>query len=218
MSPKPKKAKSSKTPKRVPSHKPRPRKRDGGVKLSEQDFVRETLSRAAGVTFEVVAPNPAFPFAVDILKWFMRCRNKDEIAQVPYLNAAWKDNGGIWLESLALGDTIDWIEIAYGEEQASKSLDLDYSRFEEKSFEEEFATKFPVVMGRIREYEGVAAVVSKRMRVQLEIRRAGSKGMLVFTLAAHVPTPKGPSPRSLGSALTKNVDALKQAYQGIEKL
>ena len=50
-------------------------------KTSEQEFVRETVSKATGVHFEVVAPNPAFPFAVDRLEWFMRCRNKEEIAE-----------------------------------------------------------------------------------------------------------------------------------------
>jgi hypothetical protein len=185
-------------------------------KSREEDFVREAVSKATGVHFEVVAPNPAFPIAVDSLEWFMRCRNKEEIAQAPYLNALWKEKGkGIWLESLAIGDTIDWIELAYGEEKASASLDTDYSYFEEPSFQAEFNQKFPIVMGRIREYEQVAADVSKKRKVQLQIRRAGSKGMLVFTVAALVQSPKSTSQASLESTLKKNVAALKEAYEQI---
>jgi hypothetical protein len=188
-------------------------------KTSEQEFVRDAVSKATGVTFEVVAPHPAFPLAVDKLEWFMRCRNRDEIAKSPYLNTVWKEKGvGIWLESLAVGDTIDWIELAYGEERAGESLDTDYSDFDDPSFQAEFNRKFPIVLGRIREYEEAVARFARRKRCHLEVRRAGSKGMLVFTIAARVSTPKGLSPVALGSAIRKNVSALKDAYQQIAKL
>jgi hypothetical protein len=191
----------------------------GTQKPSEQEFVKEALSKATGVHFEVVAPHPAFPLAVDKLEWFMRCRRGDEIAKAPYLNAVWKERGGrIWLESLAVGDTIDWIEMAYGEERAGDSLDLDYSRFDDPVFQAEFNRRFPIVMGRIREYEAVAAGISKRRRLTLEIRRAGSKGMLVFTIAALVVTPRSATRESLRSAIRKNVSVLKQAYDVIAKL
>lgn len=196
-----------------------PAKRPRAPKPSEQEFVRETVSKATGVHFEVVPPHPAFPLAVDRLDWFMRCRNKDEITKAPYLNAVWKEKGvGVWLESLAVGDTVDWIELAYGDEKVGESLDIDYSRFEDKSFQESFNQRFPIVMERIREYEQAAAAVSKRRKVQLQIRRAGSKGMLVFTVAALVRTRKGASLASLGSAITKSASALREAYGEIENL
>jgi hypothetical protein len=188
-------------------------------KTGEQEFVRETVEKATGVHFEVVAPHPAFPLAVDRLVWFMRCRNKEEIGNAPYLNVVWKEKGeGIWLESLAVGDTVDWIELAYGEEKAGASLDIDYSRFDDPSFQQDFKQKFPIVLGRIREYEQVAADVSKKMKVRLQIRRAGSKGILVFTVAALVETPKRATMTPLGSAIKKNVEALKEAYKQIGQL
>jgi hypothetical protein len=199
--------------------KARSARRQKGPKLSEQEFVRETVSEATGARFEVVAPHPAFPLAVDRLEWFMRCRNQEEIAKAPYLNAVWKERGvGIWLESLAVGDTIDWIELAYGDAVAGESLDLDYSRFGDASFREEFGRKFPIVVGRIEEYERAAAGVAKSRRVHLEIRRAGSKGILVFTAAALVRIPRRATQKSLGSALRRGVSALKEAYGQIARL
>ncbi len=196
-----------------------PAARRKAQKPSEQELVRETVSKATGVQFEVVAPHPAFPLAVDRLDWFMRCRNREEIAKAPYLNAVWKERGvGIWLESLAVGDTIDWIELAYGDEKAGDSLDIDYSRFDDPSFQEDFSQRFPIVLRRIREYEQVAAEVSKKRKVHLQVRRAGSKGMLVFTVAALVQSPKGAAPASLRSAIRKNVSALKETYQQIAQL
>jgi hypothetical protein len=189
------------------------------IKVNEQEFVRETVSEATGVHFEVVAPHPAFPLAVDRLEWFMRCRNREEIANAPYLNVVWKEKGeGIWLESLAVGDTVDWIELAYGEERAGESLDIDYSQFDDPSLQAEFSQKFPLILGRIKEYEQLVADVSKKTKVHLEIRRAGSRGMLVFTVAARVETRKNVSLESLGSALKKSASALKEAYDAIPKL
>ena len=188
-------------------------------RISEQELVRETVSKATGARFEVVAPHPAFPLAVDRLEWFMRCRNQEDIAKAPYLNAVWKEKGvGIWLESLAVGDTIDWIELAYGDEKAGASLDIDYSRFEDAAFQEDFKQRFPIVMARIREYEQVAADVSKKRRVRLQIRRAGSKGMLVFTVAALVQSPKRGARGLWGLAVQRSVSALKEAYQKIAEL
>jgi hypothetical protein len=191
----------------------------GKAKASEQEFVRDTVLEAAGVHFEVVAPHPAFPLAADRLEWFMRCRNGEEIAKAPYLNAVWKERGvGVWLESLAVGDTVDWIELAYGDEKVGESLDIDYSRFDDPSFQDDFTQRFPIVMRRIREYEQIAADISKKRKANLQIRRSGSRGMLVFTVAALVESPKGAAQASLGSAIKKNVAAMKETYQQISQL
>src|SRR5947207_9166141 len=137
--------------KRRPAKKASPPRRAVVGKHDEQGVVRQAILEATGASFDVVAPNPAFPLPVDSLEWFMRCRNKDEIEAAPYLNTVWKEKSGrVWLESLALGDTIDWIELAYGEERAAASLDLDYSRFDEEWFQSDFNRRFPIIMARIR--------------------------------------------------------------------
>ena len=62
------------------------------------------------------------------------------------------------------------------------------------------------------------AAISKTRRVHLEIRRAGSKGMLLFTIAARVDRPKGAGLEYLRSAIKKNASALKEAYEAIANL
>lgn len=186
--------------------------------VSEEEFVRETLSAQTGITFEVIAPHPAFPLPVDSLDWFMRCRIKDQIAAAPYLNAAWKEKGGpIWLESLAVGDTLDWIELAYGADQAETSLNTDYSRFDQASFQADFNQRYPIVARRVREYEEGVAKVAKKTKMHLELRHAGSRGLLVFTVAARVEMRATTRP-ALEDALRKNIEALREAYYSIEKL
>ena len=200
--------------KKTPAKRPRPKKASGP---SEQELVRETVSKATGVTFEIIPPHPAFPLPAETLDWFMRCRNKDEIGRAPYLNVAWKEKGdGIWLESLAVGDTVDWIELAYGDEKAGESLDIDYSRFKDPKFQEDFSQRFPIVTGRIGEYERTIEGVGKQRKVELELHRAGSKGILVFTVAGSI---KGRmSAQSLQKAVGKTASAMKEAYEQIAKL
>ena len=188
-------------------------------KAAEQEVVTRALEEATGVHFEVIAPHPAFPLPVESLDWFMRCRNKDEIDRSPYLNAAWKDKGGpMWLESLAVGDTVDWIELAYGEDKVGDSLSIDYSRFDDKSFQDDFSQKFPIVLERVREYDQAAADVSKRRRVQVEIRRAGTKGIMVFTISARLDLQRGATKRVLANAVAKNAAALNETYSAIGQI
>jgi hypothetical protein len=199
--------------------KPRPEKAQKVPKVGEEELVKETILAQAGVHFEVIAPHPAFPLPVEKLDWFMRCRIKEEILAAPYLNAAWKEKGGpIWLESLAVGDTLDWIELAYGADQAEASLNTDYSNFSDASFKADFSQRFPIVMRRVKEYEDKVAAVGKKNKVRLELRQAGSKGLLVFTIAARVDTPKAATQVPLENALKKAVEGLNEAYNSIEKL
>ncbi len=187
------------------------------TKTNEKEFVRETVSKATGVHFEIVEPHPGFPLSLERLEWFMRCRNKDEIGRAPYLNTVWKEKRvGMWLESLAVGDTIDWIELAYGEEGVNQSLDIDYSRLEKDPvFQRDLEQKYPIVMERIKRYESEISRIAKKRRVHLELKRVGSRGMLVFTIAALVEPRK--TLASLGAALEKSIDAMREAYTEISK-
>ena len=183
---------------------------------SEPQVVKQSVEMATSVHFEVIPPHPGFPLPVERLDWFMRCRVKEEIELAPWLNAAWKEKGdGIWLESLAIGDTVDWIEIAYGEEKVSQSLDIDYARFDDPAFLADFNQKFPIVLARIREYEQAAGEVSRRRKVKLQLRRAGSKGILVFTLAVHFDSPE--TEPALRSAVERNAEALRETYHKIQQ-
>ena len=185
-------------------------------KVDEREFVMNLVEETTGVHFEVIEPHAGFPLPAERVEWFVRCRDKDEIAKAPYLNTVWKERRvGIWLESLALGDTIDWIEIAYGEDRVNQSLDIDYSRFEDASFRRDFEQKYPIVMERIKRYEAEVSRIAKKRRVHLELRRVGSKGMLIFSIATLVE--KRATPASLGAAIVKNIAAMKEAYEAVSQ-
>lgn len=180
----------------------------------EQKLVIKSLQELLGVTFEVIRTPAEFPMPSKDAEWLMRCRRRDEIEKVPFLNVVWRQKGGfLWLESLVLGDTIEWIENAYDEERAASSIDIDYAGLDEQGFEAEFGSRFPLVMDRIKAYQEIAQRQSKS-GAKLEIRRSGSKGILVFTLAAKVSV-AGAGAESISDSLGKAVAALREAYSEI---
>jgi hypothetical protein len=176
----------------------------------EAESVSEILSKLTGAKFEVSNTPDDFRNQSINPRWFVRCREMTQARNIPHVNEVWRQpDDTIWLESLPLGDTIDWIEAAYGEEAAAKSIDVNYSDFGSKKFQVEFGGEYPLVYQRIQTYHEVAGRVSKVRKVHVELRNSGSKGIVVFTFASRF---KGSSGTSLSRKIEASVDALKAAY------
>jgi hypothetical protein len=175
----------------------------------ESEVVREFLTKLTGATFEISQTTDDFRTESLHVKWFLKCNDISQARTIPHVNQAWKQpDGTIWLESLPLGDTIDWIEVAYGEEAAAKSIDTNYSDFGSMEFQKRFSNEYPLVYQRIQRYEEVAGLVSKSRKVHIELRNNGSKGIVVFTFAAKLTSVD----KSLDKKVEANVEALKEAY------
>lgn len=176
----------------------------------EAELVRQTLSNLTGAKFEVSNTPDDFRNQSINPRWFVKCTDITQARSIPHINEAWRQQDGtVWLESLPLGDTIDWIEAAYGEEAAAKSIDVNYSDFGSKTFQIEFGGEYPLVYQRIQTYDEVAGRVSKVRKVHVELRNSGSKGIVVFTFAAKL---TDADPKSLGRKIEASVEALKEAY------
>jgi hypothetical protein len=177
---------------------------------AQAELVRDLVSAATGASFEIIQQSADRPIPIHNLEWFIRCRKLGDIERVPYLNSVWKvKDGRVWLESLALGDTFEWISSAYGEEAAEDSLDFNYSGFIDDMFRREFEAKYPVVARRIKVCESVAEQVSREKGVHLELRASGSKGIVVFTLASWIQ----PVDSSLKRSIEAVVVSLKVCYE-----
>lgn len=182
----------------------------------EQKLIIETMREELDVNFEVIHTPVEFPASSKDVEWLMRCRTKEQIEKSPFLNTVWKqrEGGYVWLESLVLGDTVEWIENAYDEEGAAASIDIDYARLDEEGFRSEFGSRFPLVLDRIMAYQEIASRFSSESGARLEIRRSGSKGILVFTLAART-HPLGDAPAPFVQSLKNSASALAGAYAEI---
>jgi hypothetical protein len=174
-----------------------------------EELVTDLVSKATNAGFEIIRLSADNPLPMKDMEWFIRCRNREDIEKAPYLNSVWKGKGGpIWLESLALGDTLDWIGASYGEEAGAESLDLNYSDFDRK-FRAELERKYPLVQQRIQSCELIAEEAAKKHGVHLELRSSVSKGIAVFTLAGRI---SAQDSASLGKHVDACVAALRDAY------
>ena len=177
----------------------------------EKELIKDMVSKATDARFEIIQQFSDNPLPISNVEWLIRCRNREDIERTPYLNSVWKaKDGPVWLESLALGDTLDWIGLSYGDESAGQSLDLNYSDFSDKKFRAGFDSKYPLVHQRIQTYEAIAERASKKHGVHLELRSSGSKGIVVFTFAARMANRPA---ASLARQVEAGVSALKDAYQ-----
>lgn len=183
--------------------------------MKEAEVVRDLVSEVTGAKFEVVSPPPGFPLPTKRVEWLVRCRSLPDIERVPYVNTVWREaKGPVWLESLVLGDSVDWIGLAYGPDMADESLNLDYARMDDPEFKAELGKRYPLVLERLERYSGIAERVSSKTKTDLEVRRAGSGGMVVFTLAARMNVAR-PSRASLLRGVRASVGALQAAYSDI---
>jgi len=98
---------------------------------------------------------------------------------------------------------------SYGEEAGAESLDLNYSDFSDRKLRAEFERKYPLVQQRIQYCELIAEEAAKKHGVHLELRSSGSKGIVVFTLAARI---SAQDSASLGKHVDACVAALRDAY------
>jgi hypothetical protein len=178
--------------------------------MSEAETVRDEITRLTGARFEIGPPPDRHP-AADNFAWFIQCADLQKIGGTTYLHSVWRaGNDDIRMQSMSFGDTIDWIESAYGEEAAGRSLKMDFSGFSSPKAQMEFSKEFPLVYEQIKTYERIAERVSKKRGVHLSLRHKGSKGIIVFVLTAQI---SGKDPDSLsGDDIEANIKALEDAY------
>lgn len=174
------------------------------------ETIQETLLRLTKTKFEATNVPDQFGNRSLQPRWFLKCSDMSQARAIPYLNEIWKEeDGAVWMESLPLGDTIDWIEAAYGEESAAASIDVNYSEFGSKEFQTRFGREYPLVYQRIQRYEEVADRVSSDNKAHLELKKSGSKGIVVFTFAIKIAKVDS---KTLLRKISSSVDALKEAY------
>ncbi len=172
---------------------------------------KELLSQFTAAPFHISEPHPDDPVRREAPDWFVSYTDASYVSKVPYVQRAWKSKGEIILESTDLGDTIDWIESAYGEEAAAESLDINYSNFTNKEFQIDFAKRYPLIHQRIQTYETIAVGISRTQKVHLELGHSGSKGIVTFALRARFRADS----KSVAKQVEANVKALKDAYEQI---
>jgi hypothetical protein len=180
---------------------------------NEVKKIREMVSQLTGARFEIrEAEN--LPSRFKHVKWFMRCREITQASKIPYANSIWEEDGEIWMESLTIGNSLQMIELTYGEKAAATSTHIDYSGFETKEFQTGFARKYPLVFHKIQIYETIATQVSKKRGLQLKLAKESSEGIIDFAFAAKLASDSKISKERF----EEGVQALKEAWEQVAEL
>ena len=147
-------------------------------------------------------------------RWFAVCREVTEARETPYVRIAWADrDNAIWLESVEIGDSLDWIYQHYGDAGVARVKKMNLMDFPSLRAREELGNQFPKVMRRLEKYEEFLKNPSAKYGVQLEMRYQSSKETTSFRLAAKLAAKDGV--QSALSEIRRATEALSEAYDNI---
>jgi hypothetical protein len=178
--------------------------------------VRDALFRTTGVHFEIREPNRRDLDHFGMARWFLICREVTEARRIPYVNIAWGDKGNaIWLESVEIGDSLEWIYQHYGDTGVASVKKVNLIDFPSLRAREELGDQFPKLMRRFEMYEKFLKNSSEKHGAHLEMRYQSSKERTSFRLAAKILVDN--RVQSVDGEIGRAVKALGEAYDNICK-
>jgi hypothetical protein len=184
--------------------------------MDEADAIRAAMLRWTQAKYNLLLPNPRDPPSSDSEKWLIIAAERSQAKLTFHARAVWEDNAGtVWVESFLLGNTIDLIELTYGEEGLIESDYLDLTEFFKPEVRDEFGDRFPIAYAYLLGYEKILAVVSARRNVQLQMGYVGDVGGAVFYMEAKIERANLDFESKL-EKIRLSVLALKEALKGIE--
>ena len=178
--------------------------------------VRGLVNRLTNSHFEISDPN-GYTVPRDKLNWFMWCPEIMEVRTHPYIEVIWADKqDNIYLESMPIGNILDWVEQSNGEDAVRQVLQMDLTGLGTRELRALLGRNFPTIESRLATYEDIAEKVSSRRRVKLELIWHGRKGATACRLRCIVRL-NNPSRESTTTNLESALDALREAFGKMDK-
>lgn len=177
--------------------------------------LREIVSAATGSTYDIREALPQFPPADNHASWYLLGRELAGPANTLPAHTVWEDGTGrIFIRSIYLGNTTEWIGEVYGQTGATAAIRLDYSDF--TAARKALVEKFPIVERRVGRYEGILATISTKHHVALSLLCIGEKGLATFYVVAKIETTR-PTEKEKTEMIRLNVEALREAWRELAK-
>ena len=182
--------------------------------MAEEAYeLRDVISRVTGVGYDIMEALPDSPPPEDHASWYLLCREFRLPRGAPYAAILWENqNGYVFIKSMYIGNSSEWIGSVYGEEGIVAATKIDYSNLE--IGRKTFAEKFPAVQKRIDDFEAILAKVSSERRVLLSLRRTGENNDATFFIGAKIEW-RDLSAERRTAAMKESVDALREAWNKI---
>lgn len=179
------------------------------------ELIRDVLSRLTSASFKLTAPG-SYPIARDTVKWFMWCPEIVEMRENPYLSVVWADQDNLYLDSMPLGNTVDWIEDAYGEDAIHELLQMDFTGLSGVEIQRILEGKFPLVSPRINAYLSISRDFASESKVDLGVTFRGRRGIVTYRLRVVIGA-RSLDSESIVDKIMLAVKTLREAWSRIEK-
>jgi hypothetical protein len=177
--------------------------------------IRDMVVAATGSTYGIKAALPEFPPPSHHASWYLLGNELRGPNSTMHAHTAWEDDSGnIFIRSMYLGDTTDWIGPSYGEEGAIDAMRIDYSDFNRAR--KMLARKFPLVEERLSRYERILGDISSKYHVALTLWCAGEMGLATFYVIAKI-SARDLAAEEKAKMVKLNVKALKEAWNEIDR-
>jgi hypothetical protein len=175
--------------------------------------LRDIISKVTGVGYDVREALPDFPPPGNHASWYLLGREFRGPSGTPYASTVWEDRDGrVYLESMYIGNTTEWIGPTYGEAGVIRGLKIDYSVFDRAR--KSLAEMFPLVEERLDRYESILTNTSSKYHVNLRLRCDGGMGGATFFIVAKIEG-KGLTAEKKAETIKQNVEALRAAWNEI---
>jgi hypothetical protein len=181
------------------------------VSPNAESFKR-MISELTQTRYTVVEALPEFPPPSDQSTWYLL--SLGEIPETAHAHKVWIDGQGrIRIESMYLGNTSEWIEYEYGEEEAD-AVELDYPDLQ--STRKILEKRFPLADKYLGAYQSILDEVSAKYGISLEMRCQGGKMVATFFMDATIDV-KNIDEKQKAERIKLNLDGLKEAWDRISK-
>ncbi len=183
--------------------------------MKELQLVREEMNKLTGATFDEQQPVKGFRPDGERLQWYLRCPYLEQVDQMYHANSIWKSSDGrICIQSMSLGNYLDWVERDYGEEGGIKAMGIDFAGFNHEDTKKLLAKEFPLVELRIAEYQRIAIDSSKNSGIPLRLSFDAKRNNVYYYLYGEFDARN----QSLQSRLDKIAVCVKTLQRSVERI
>lgn len=147
------------------------------MSLNEAETLGTMISNLSGTRYDIRKSLPDFPPHSDETGWYLLLTG--EISKVAHARTVWVDKEGrLLIESMSLGDTVEWIELEYGEEGAVAATNPGDSDL--RLVRRYLAERFPLVDERLAAYQTILDDISLKRGISLAMRVQGTSLVATF--------------------------------------
>jgi hypothetical protein len=177
--------------------------------------LRELMEKGADSKYEIVTAIPEFPPSQDHATWYLLGKRTAGHGSIPYASIAWEsDRGQLFIQSIYLGNTNEWLEASYGEDAVISGMKIDYRDFQ--NARGILAKNFPAVERTLQRYEKALAKVSSKESLNLTLRCDGVEGLATFYLLAKIDINSSNRDQEV-SLIRRHVNGLRECWEATRR-